>query len=309
MSYYLKIIGLLTGLSLASMASAGKLILVIDDFGYRPQQENLILQMPAPISIAVLPNAPHAHEMAVKAHQRGHEVLIHLPMAPLSKQPLEKDTLLPDMPQSEIDRIVQQAIENVPYAVGLNNHMGSKMTSSVTGMRKVMQTLNHYNLYFLDSMTTGNSQSVTAAAGTRVKILKRRVFLDNNQDAAEIRKQFNQAVLLAKRDGSAIAIGHPHPTTVSVLQQMLPDLPADVTLGRPSELLGVPLPATTLPVKNHTVQPDKPFHGIGICPRKQTTPPAPTTSILRLMIDSIQESHIVTQLKKWLAPSPSKKQP
>ena len=89
--------------------------------------------MPSAISVAVLPNAPHAREMATKAHSSGHQVLIHLPMAPLSKQPLEKDTLRPDMSSEEIERIIRDAYNKVPYAVGLNNHMGSAMTPACTG--------------------------------------------------------------------------------------------------------------------------------------------------------------------------------
>ena len=71
-----------------------------------------MLAMPSTISVAVLPNAPHAREMATKAHNAGHEVLIHLPMAPISKQPLEKDTLRPDMSSDEIERIIREAVEN-----------------------------------------------------------------------------------------------------------------------------------------------------------------------------------------------------
>lgn len=96
-------------------------------------------------------------EMATKAHNSGHEVLIHLPMAPLSKQPLEKNTLRPEMSSDEIERIIRSAVNNVPYAVGINNHMGSKMTSNLFGMQKVMQALERYNLYFLDSVTIGNT--------------------------------------------------------------------------------------------------------------------------------------------------------
>jgi polysaccharide deacetylase 2 family uncharacterized protein YibQ len=70
-----------------------------------------VLAMPPAISVAVLPNAPHAHEMATKAHNGGHQVLIHLPMAPLSKQPLEKDTLRPDMSSDEIDRIIRHDVQ------------------------------------------------------------------------------------------------------------------------------------------------------------------------------------------------------
>lgn len=228
-------------LFIASTAQAGKLSIVIDDFGYRPQNENKILQMPLPISVAILPNAPYAKEMAAKAHNQGREILIHLPMAPLSKQPLERDTLQPSMSSEEIQRIIRQAVNNVPYAKGMNNHMGSAMTSSLPGMQKVMQALEHYQFYFLDSMTIGNSQASKAAEGTGVKVIKRKVFLDDSQNEAAIRQQFNRAVALARRNGSAIAIGHPHPATIRVLQQMLPQLPADIVLVRPSALLNEPM--------------------------------------------------------------------
>lgn len=193
-------------LAFATPVFAGKLAIVIDDFGYRPHTENQVLAMPSTISVAVLPNAPHAREMAIKAHNSGHEVLIHLPMAPLSKQPLEKDTLRPEMSSEEIERIIRDAVSKVPNAVGLNNHMGSAMTSSLFGMQKVMQALERYDLYFLDSMTIGNSQAMRAASGTGVKVIKRKVFLDDTQNEADIRRQFNRAVELARRNGSAIAI-------------------------------------------------------------------------------------------------------
>lgn len=291
----------LAGLLLTSAAWAGKLAIVIDDFGYRPAQENQILQMPTAISVAVLPNAPHAREMATKAHQRGHEVLIHLPMAPLSKQPLEKNTLFPDMSSAEITRIIQKAVADVPYAVGLNNHMGSAMTSSLPGMQKVMQVLNHYNFYFLDSMTIGNSQSTRAAAGTSVKVIKRRVFLDDTQNEADIRKQFSRAVRLAQRNGSAIAIGHPHPTTVRVLQQMLPTLPADITLVRPSELLNEPQNSAIRPSAPATkpVPPRNPFRGVKSCPVKPE--PVPSSRAMAAIAESIADSQGMQYIKTYFS--------
>nr|WP_191091255.1 divergent polysaccharide deacetylase family protein [Pantoea stewartii] len=291
-------VALLSGLLLSFAAQAGKLAIVIDDVGYRPTEENKVLQMPQAISVAVLPDAPYARQMAIKAHQGGHEVLIHLPMAPLSKQPLEKNTLTPEMSSAEIDRIIRSAVNNVPYAVGLNNHMGSKMTSSLPGMQKVMQALNQYNLYFLDSMTIGNSQSVPAAQGTHVRVLKRRVFLDDSQDINAIRQQFSRAVKLAERDGYAIAIGHPHPNTVRVLQQMLPTLPADITLVTPGQLLNEPLrngsasPAKTLP-RN---KPAQGFQPPGECKVKQPLSPVPATRALQVLNESIVKSRLYKRL-------------
>lgn len=292
------LVALLSGLLLSFAAQAGKLAIVIDDVGYRPTEENKVLQMPQAISVAVLPDAPYARQMAIKAHQGGHEVLIHLPMAPLSKQPLEKNTLTPEMSSAEIDRIIRSAVNNVPYAVGLNNHMGSKMTSSLPGMQKVMQALNQYNLYFLDSMTIGNSQSVPAAQGTHVRVLKRRVFLDDSQDINTIRQQFSRAVKLAERDGYAIAIGHPHPNTVRVLQQMLPTLPADITLVTPGQLLNEPLrngsasPAKTLP-RN---KPAQGFQPPGECKVKQPLSPVPATRALQVLNESIVKSRLYKRL-------------
>jgi hypothetical protein len=290
-------------LAVISPAHAGKLSIVIDDFGYRPQQENQVLALPNAISVAVLPNAPHAREMATKAHNGGHEVLIHLPMAPLSKQPLEKDTLRPDMSSDEIDRIVREAVAKVPYAVGLNNHMGSAMTSSLFGMQKVMQTLSHYNFYFLDSMTIGNSQSMRAAVGTNVKVIKRRVFLDDTQNEADIRVQFNRAVQLARRNGSAIAIGHPHPTTVRVLQQMVYNLPPDITLVRPSSLLNEPQVDTSTPnnaAPVQTTQPRNPFRGVKLCKPKQPQQPVYASRFFDVLSDSISHSTLVQYMQlQW----------
>ena len=296
---------LLSALAFAAPSYAGKLSIVIDDFGYRPQQENQVLAMPSTISIAVLPNAPHAREMATKAHNAGHEVLIHLPMAPLSKQPLEKDTLRPDMSSDEIERIIREAVDKVPYAVGLNNHMGSAMTSSLFGMQKVMQALSRYNLYFLDSMTIGNSQAMRAANGTGVKVIKRRVFLDDTQNEADIRRQFNRAVDLARRNGSAIAIGHPHPTTVRVLQQMVYNLPSDITLVRPSSLLNEPQVDTSTPNRGlspsvQPSQPRNPFHGVKLCKPKKPLEPVYASRFFNVLSESITHSTLVQYMQlQW----------
>ena len=285
-------------LALAAPVQAGKLAIVIDDFGYRPHQENQVLALPNTVSVAVLPNALHAHEMATKAHNSGHEVLIHLPMAPLSKQPLEKDTLRPEMSSAEIERIIRDAVSKVPYAVGLNNHMGSAMTSSLFGMQKVMQALSRYNLYFLDSMTIGNSQAMRAAAGTGVKVIKRKVFLDDTQNEADIRNQFNRAIQIARRSGSAIAIGHPHPTTVRVLQQMIYRLPPDITLVRPSSLLNEPQVDTSTPnyrppeaAQAGTIR--AAFRGVALCKPKKPVAPVYASRFFEVLSDSITHSTLV----------------
>ncbi|TKI04016.1 divergent polysaccharide deacetylase family protein [Martelella alba] len=291
---------------LSAGARAAKLAIVIDDFGYRPHEENQVLAMPTAISIAVLPNAPYATEMARKAHAQGRQILIHLPMEPLSKQPLERDTLRPDMSQEEIARIVREAVNHVPYAVGLNNHMGSAMTSSLSGMRNVMQVLSHYPFYFLDSMTIGDSQSRQAAAGTGVRVIKRDVFLDDTANEADIRRQFNRAVALARRRGSAIAIGHPHPNTVKVLQQMLRQLPPDIELVPPSALLNEPQAMPRGP-RTGPMRPYAPFRGIPMCLAKHAPPPVYADAMFKAIFSSLDQTPWMQQIKHRLDSAPPRR--
>ncbi|OCG19832.1 MULTISPECIES: divergent polysaccharide deacetylase family protein [unclassified Gilliamella] len=227
-------------------AWAAKLALVIDDFGYRQHNEEQIIAISPNITIAVLPHSPNAKRIATMAYEHGNDVIIHLPMAPINKQPLEKDTLFPYMSGSEIKTIIDNAVERVPHAIGVNNHMGSLMTSNLTGMTHVMKALSHYSMFFLDSVTIGKTQVKKAASDYNIPVLTRDVFLDDLQKESAISKQFDLAIKLARKNGVAIAIGHPHPQTVSVLKTKLANLPVDIELTKISQLI-TPIPA---PVKH-----------------------------------------------------------
>lgn len=276
---------------IALNVQAAKLAILFDDFGYRAENENQVLKMPLNVSIAILPNAMYSHQMMEKAHQQGREILIHLPMEPLSKQPLEKNTLTPEMSSNEVKHIVDSAITHIPYAVGINNHQGSKMTSSLIGMQKVIQAMVPHPLFFLDSMTITDTKSVQAAEGTSVKVIKRDLFLDDVQNHAEIRHQFARAIAIARRNGFAIAIGHPHPSTVAVIQQELANLPADIQLVRPSDLLNASVSRTSSPITLlKPVKPNSSTEGIGSCLLKQPVPQVYAKAMFSILADSIKNS-------------------
>lgn len=226
--------------------SAARLAIVIDDFGYRQEIEKKVVRLSPKITVAVLPNSPYAKQIATYAHLYGNQVMIHLPMAPIRLTGLEKDTLFPDMSEAEIARIIDEAIVKVPYAVGINNHMGSRMTSSLSGMKKVMARVSNYALFFLDSRTIAATRVKEAAESYHVDTLSRDIFLDDSINEDDIAAQFDIAIQLARKKGYAIAIGHPHQQTLNVLYQKLRYLPADIQLVTPRELL----PSTQ---PNHTV--------------------------------------------------------
>ncbi len=225
---------------------AAQLAIVIDDFGYRQHNEEQIIKLSPNITVAVLPNSPNAHRIANIAHHHGNDVIIHLPMAPFGKQPLEKDTLYPYMEEEEVDRIVTDAVAQVPHAIGVNNHMGSLMTSNQIGMENVMKALRHHSMFFLDSKTVGKTAVIDAASIYDIPVLERDVFLDDKQNEAAISQQFELAIKVARKNGSAIAIGHPHPQTINVLKNKLANLPLDIELIKVSQLV-IPLPTESKP--------------------------------------------------------------
>lgn len=218
---------------------AAKLAIVIDDFGYRKHNEEQIISISSNITIAVLPNSPNAKKIATLAHEHGNDVIIHLPMAPMGKQPLEKDTLFPDMNENQIQDIIHNAVEQVPYAIGINNHMGSLMTSNLKGMEYVMKAMSNYSMFFLDSKTIAKTQIEKAASNYNIPVVKRDIFLDDERKESAIAHQFDLAVQVARKNGSAIAIGHPHPETINVLRNKLANLPADVELTKVSHLITI----------------------------------------------------------------------
>ena len=239
-------VGILFLLFNANNVKAAKLALVIDDFGYRQRNEEQIISFSPNITVAVLPYSSNAKRIATIAHEHGNDVIIHLPMAPMGKQPLEKDTLFPYMSELEVKRIVDDAISRVPYAIGVNNHMGSLMTANLNGMHNVMKALSHYSMFFLDSKTIGNTQVKNAASEYNIAVIGRDVFLDDQQKEYAIAQQFDLAIKIAHKNGHAIAIGHPHPQTVNVLRTKLANLPDDIELVKVSQLITTPRTKTKL---------------------------------------------------------------
>ncbi|MGP1931157.1 MAG: divergent polysaccharide deacetylase family protein [Arsenophonus sp. ET-YP4-MAG3] len=224
-------------LLISEQINASKLAIVIDDIGYRKKEDNQILDLPVAISIAILPNSSHGKEMAEKAFQQGREVLIHMPMKPISHQPLEKNTLTPEMSVTEIEKNIITAIEQVPHAKGMNNHMGSAITANLTVMLNIMRIISHYDLYFLDSVTISNTKVNEAAKVFTLPTLRRNIFLDDIKTKTQIRKQFIYAISFARKNGSSIVIAHPYFTTIDILQQILFELPTDIELVAISTLL------------------------------------------------------------------------
>ena len=211
---------------LITPAQAGVISIVIDDLGYSESLGQRAINLPAAVTLSVLPNTPHSNTLIHKASANGHEVMLHLPMQASEAAPQEPQTLTLDMSERELKEKIEHLISDHPGIAGVNNHMGSSMTRSDQKMQWLMQSLAEQpNLFFLDSRTTALTVAQKQAGIYDVPNTRRDVFLDNeHNDPEKIRAQLNILINKAKRDGFALAIGHPHATTLRVLEQELPGL-------------------------------------------------------------------------------------
>lgn len=208
-----------------ALAAPPRVAIIIDDLGYHRERGEAVLDLPASLTGAVIPHAPHAPYLAQQAIASGKEVMIHLPMATVGDRPLDKGALSTDMDADAVRATVRDALARIPQAAGLNNHMGSVLTTQPKMMQALMEELHRHQRYFIDSRTTPDSVAEDTARQLRMPVAGRDVFLDNERNLLSINEQFNQLLDIARRHGSAIAIGHPYPETISYLEKILPLLP------------------------------------------------------------------------------------
>ncbi|MBW2061097.1 MAG: divergent polysaccharide deacetylase family protein [Deltaproteobacteria bacterium] len=216
-----------------------KVAIIIDDLGMDLNQAHCFLDLKTPLALSILPYQQYSRKVAQAAHKKGRVVMLHLPMEP-AQYPLVnpgKGALLWSMSREEIEARVREAIEDVPFVVGVNNHMGSRFTEDADRMGWVLKEIKKHDLYFLDSRTSIRSQGYAMARSLGVRTAERTVFLDNVQEAKAIRIQIRRLVALARQCGQAIAIGHPYPITCQVLKNEYNYLKSQVELVPVTSLL------------------------------------------------------------------------
>ncbi|MCB1691718.1 MAG: divergent polysaccharide deacetylase family protein [Pseudomonadales bacterium] len=198
--------------------------IIIDDVGNSLQNGERAIAIDAPLTLSVLPYAVHAETLAAQAARAGKEVMIHMPMANVQDKPIGPGGLEPYMSHDRFVAAVHRAMARIPEASGMNNHMGSDLTQRTTEMNWLMDEVKHANLFFIDSRTTPLTVASRVAEQKHVFSSSRDVFLDNDQTFYDVDSSFRLLIRKAKRHGTAIAIGHPHPVTLAYLEMALPTL-------------------------------------------------------------------------------------
>ena len=201
--------------------------IIIDDLGNGYARDKQAVLLPGKLSYAFLPHTRYTAEIAELAHAMHKDVLLHLPMQATADDALGPGALTLDMTARQLQQTFLSSLASVPHAIGINNHMGSLLTQHPGHMQWLMQAIAEAgDLFFIDSFTVPKSVAHQIAAENWIPNLKRDVFLDSVRTRAAVERQFHRLLNIARKNGIALAIGHPYPETLAVLETLLPTLPA-----------------------------------------------------------------------------------
>ncbi len=200
-----------------------RISIIIDDLGYQYAPAKTLIDLPYALTLAIIPFTPYSSAIANLAQSKHKEVMLHAPMEALGPDQWEKG-LTSSMNENETVITLESMLKNVPYAEGVNNHGGSKLTQNREHMDRLMSFLASKELYFIDSRTIASTVAASSAESAGIAFSERDVFLDNVKSVDLIRIQIEKLRVLALKQGHAIGIGHPYPETLESLAEELPKL-------------------------------------------------------------------------------------
>jgi hypothetical protein len=198
--------------------------IIIDDMGMDMEIARKLGAIDADITFSILPQEKYTQEVGEYLHKHGKEVLLHQPMEGGNGKNPGLGAIFHDSDPAQAQKTLEESLGRVPMALGVNNHMGSVVTQNEVIMKALFSTIKEHGLFFIDSITTGNSVCRVVAAQEKLPFQARDVFLDNDQSYQYIAGQLDELVVVAKHRGEAIGICHPHPATAEVLVKEVPRL-------------------------------------------------------------------------------------
>ena len=213
--------------------------IIIDDIGYDRKMAEGFLDLDVPLTFSVLPEGTFNHSIIDQALKKEVEIMLHLPMEPGNYPSVNPGpgALLSSMKPDELIAQLNANLDRVPSVKGVNNHMGSKLTASSEKMRQIFTILKKRDLFFVDSRTSADTLCRPSAELLHLPFAERDVFIDHEQTRRFVKKQLKLLIKRAKQQGYAIGIAHPHPVTLEVLKEMLPELKKAVFLTHASQVV------------------------------------------------------------------------
>jgi len=216
-----------------------RIAIIIDDIGYDRQIAKDLFLLDSRITFSVLPFSPYGYSIARELSSKGAQLMLHLPMEPVQYPGINPGpgALLSSMTPDKLLSQLRNDLKEVPGIVGVNNHMGSRLTADSDKMNQIFTVLKKKNLFFIDSRTSSKSQGEAAARMFKLRFAHRDIFLDNHQNIPYITGQIRLLVKYARKHGSAIGIGHPYKATLETLKIELPGLKGKIRIVQAGQLV------------------------------------------------------------------------
>ena len=225
----------------ASSTSVTKpaIALIIDDIGPNISRARQFLELNIPLTFSILPRYAHSENLAFEIHDAGQDIMLHQPMEPYASEANPgPGALYVGDSLHKIFRVLEENISAIPFAVGLNNHMGSRFTACQKEIQETLAIIKQKGLFFVDSLTSSNSKGYHIAKQLQMPAACRNIFLDNTLNELAILYQLKKLADHASKYGHAIGIGHPFPETARAIRLFLNILNnSNLTLTRISDLI------------------------------------------------------------------------
>jgi uncharacterized protein len=200
-----------------------EIAIIIDDVGLNLSGSQRAIKLPGFITLSFIPYAERLDEQTTEARDRGHELMLHMPMEPIGRQNPGPGALLTTLSPQDVRARLDHALDSFDGFDGMNNHMGSRFTAYSAGMEIVIEELQKRGLFFLDSRTSAQTVGESIAEKHGLPTISRDVFLDDNMAPDAVKAQLAITERVARRKGHAVAIGHPHEVTLSALEAWIPE--------------------------------------------------------------------------------------
>ena len=216
-----------------------RVAIIIDDMGYDKALARKLMTLGPALTLSILPHSPFQKMVLTNARQKGIETMLHLPMEPTEYPRVDPGpgALLTSMSPDELIKQLNKNLEALPSIKGVNNHMGSRLTTLSARMYQIFTVLKKRNLYFVDSRTSPDSLCRPSARILMIPYGQRDVFLDYKQDISVVQTQVRKLIRIALNHGEAIGIGHPYSVTFKVLNKELSNLKKKVQLVPASRIV------------------------------------------------------------------------
>jgi len=216
-----------------------KVAIIIDDVGFDVDLARSFLDLKSPLTLSILPTAPHAQAIAREAMGKGAEVLLHLPMEPKESNGdgPGSGALLEKMGEEEFVETLNGHLSRIPGIKGVNNHMGSLLTEREDKMALLFRELKKRHLFYVDSRTTPQTVASRVATEMKVPVASRSVFLDHDLSQEAMKVQWERLLAMARQHGHAVVIAHPHRETLVFLREHLQDLRSEARLVRVADIV------------------------------------------------------------------------